>query len=403
VYELTDNGRKENQNHDLAYLLGVAPNPEMTAFTFWESLVGGLALTGNCYAEIQRDKGGRPVALWPLHPQKTEPKRTPLLPNGTGGDLVYETSDGLDGKESNGQTRTIASADILHVPLFCFDGLKGISPVQLARQGIGLARAAEKQGARFFGNGSKPGGILTTDSEFDDPEMASIKSSWERTNGGDKQGGTAFLPGKWTYTPVGLSNKDSQFLEIRQYQRTEIAAIFRVPPHLIGDTSKLSNANAEQQALTFVTDTLRPYLSRLESEIARKLLSTAGRNSGRFVVEFDVSERLRGDIESQAAGFTAGKQWGWFSTNDIRAKLGENPIGPEGDTYWCPVNMQDSRRLLDTESIQDQPLLSDAKPDEDTTPDTDAAPTPDERSALSRYTSAYLTIYRDAFGLILAF
>jgi HK97 family phage portal protein len=398
VYELTDNGRKENQNHDLAYLLGVAPNPEMTAFTFWESLVGGLALTGNCYAEIQRDKGGRPVALWPLHPQKTEPKRTPLLPNGTGGDLVYETSDGLDGKEGNGQTRTIASADILHVPLFCFDGLRGISPVQLARQGIGLARASELSGARFFGNGSKPGGILTTDSEFDDPEIATIKSSWERTNGGDKQGGTAFLPGKWTYTPIGLSNKDSQFLEIRQYQRTEIAAIFRVPPHMVGDTSKLSNANAEQQALTFVTDTLRPYLSRLESEIARKLLPTAGRNSGRFVVEFDVSERLRGDIESQAAGFTAGKQWGWLSTNDIRAEIGMNPIGPAGDIFWVPVNMQNAERLLDTESIQDQPLLSDAKPDEDTTPDTDAAPTPDERSAMTRYTSAYLVIYRDAFG-----
>jgi hypothetical protein len=229
--------------------------------------------------------------------------------------------------------------------------------------------------------------------------MASIKSSWERSNGGDKQGGTAFLPGDWKYTSVGtMSNRDSQYLEVRQYQRTEIAAIFRVPPHMVGDTSKMSNANAEQQNLMFVTDTLRPYLGRLESEIARKLLPTAGRNSGRYQVEFDVSERLRGDITSQAAGLTAGRQGGWFSINDIRAKIGENPIGAEGDVYLAPIQYQNAKRLLDTESLQDQPLLSsepDAKPADD------AAPTPDERSAMARYTSGYLTIYRDAFGRLL--
>ena len=402
VYELIDKGRKESTNHDLAQLLGVSPNPEMTAFTFWESMVGALALTGNCYAEIQRDASQTAVALWPLHPQLTEPKRTARTADGKGGgDLVYETTDGMDG---TGKSRTIASANMIHVPLFSFDGVKGLSPISLARQGIGLARAAEKQGARFFGNGARPSGVLSTITEFetDDPALQAARDSWNRTQGGDKQGSTAVLPGDWKYTPISISNKDSQFLEIRQYQRTEIAALFRVPPHMVGDTSKMSNANAEQQALMYVVDTLRPYLGRIEGEVARKLLPTNGRNAGKFQVEFDISERLRGDITSQSAGFTAGRQGGWFSVNDIRRKLGENPIGEVGDAYIVAVNYQNAERLLDTESLQDQPLaLTAGDPTEPVDPATDPAPTAEERSVLAKYTSAYLLVYRDAFGRLI--
>jgi len=399
VYELVDRGRKENPNHDLAYLLGVSPNSEMTAFTFWESLVGALALTGNCFAEIQRDASLKPVALWPLHPMLTEPKRTPRTADGKGGDLVYETSDGMGGQ---GAIRTIASANMIHVPLFSFDGLKGLSPIALARQGLGLALAAEKLGARYFGNGARPSGLLSTITEFedDDPTLAAARDSWNRTQGGDKQGSTAVLPGDWKYTPLSISNKDSQFLEVRQFQRTEIAALFRVPPHMIGDTSKMSNANAEQQALMFVVDTLRPYLGRIEGECSRKLLPTNGRNAGRFQIEFDISERLRGDIESQAAGFTAGRQGGWFSVNDVRMKIGENPIGPVGDVYIVAVNYQNAARLLDTESLQDQPLtkaVPAVDPTDPTVPAEDATPTPEERSMMAQYTSAYLLVYRDAF------
>ncbi|WP_433963654.1 phage portal protein [Tunturiibacter gelidiferens] len=380
VYERIDKGRKESTDHILSHLLGVAPNSEMTSFTFWESMVGALALTGNCFAEIQRDKADRPVALWPLHPQLTEPKRD------SNGDLVYQTTDGM----AQGKFRVIASADVLHVPLFSFDGLKGLSPIQLARQGIGLARASEKFGARYFGNGAKPGGILSTSSDLDDPEMQAVKESWERTQGGENQGRTAVLPGSWTYTPIGISPEDSQFLQTRQFQRTELAALFRIPPHMVGDTSKLSNSNAEQSSLMFITDSLRPYLSRLEAELARKLLPVIGRNSGRFFVQFDVTERLRGDFSTTMTGFATGKQWGFFSTNDVREDLGLNPIGPTGDVYWSPVNMQNSARLLDTESLQDQPIGGPQ-------PNPDGAPTPAERSMLNRYSSAYITIYRDAF------
>jgi HK97 family phage portal protein len=377
VYERLDRGKSEAFDHPLAYLLSTAPNDEMTAVTFWESIVGSLALEGNGYAEIQRDAGGRVVALWPLNPQKTTPKRN------AASKLIYETSDGM----TSDKTRVIVSDNMLHVPLFSFDGLKGISPIQMARQGIGLARASEKYGARFFGNGSRPGGVLSTQSDLTDEELAAVKETWLQTQSGDKQGSTAVLPGDWSYTPLGLSPEDSQFLQTRQFQRTEIAALFRVPPHMVGDTARLSNNNHEQQGLSFVTDTLRPYLCRIEAEVARKLLPTAGRNAGKFFVAFDVSERLRGDFKTVLEAYAVGKQWGFYSTNDIRNDLGENPIGPEGDVYWSPVNMQNAALLLTTESTLDQPMGSDPN-----------APSDTEKKSLGRLTRNLISVYRDAFG-----
>jgi HK97 family phage portal protein len=381
VYERRSGGRFIADDHPLAYMLGVEPNPEMTAVTFWDSIVGALALTGNAYVEIQRDNGGRPVALWPLHPQATEPKRN------SNGDIVDETTDGME----PGQMRVLKASDVLHIPLFSFDGLKGISPIHLARQGVGLARAAEKFGARFFGNGAKPGGVLSTTSDLDDIALKAAKESWERTNGGENQGRTAMLPGDWKYTPIGISPEDSQFLQTRQFQRLEIAAIFRVPPHMVGDMSKQSTATAEQAGLSLVIDTLRPYISRIEAEIIRKLFPQVGRNSGKYFVEFDTSSRLRGDLKSTLDAVAVGRQWGVLSTNDSRLMLGLNPVvAPEANLLWAPVNMQDAARLLNTESIQDQPV--DANP---------ALPSPDQRSMLNRYSTAYIAVYRDAFGRLL--
>lgn len=383
VYELLDKGRREAPDSDLAYLVGVEPNEETAAEPFWEAFVGSLCLTGNGYAEIQRDNGGRPVGLWNLHPNLTTPVR---LPNGS---LVYETSDGMTGP---GQVRRIAPENMLHCPLFCFDGVKGYSPIHLARLAIGLSRAAEKFGARFFGNGSRPGGVLSTTTELDDDAQRATKESWLQAQSGDKQGTTAFLYGDWKYTPITISPEDSQFIQVRQFQRTTICSWFRVPPHMVGDTQKLTNANAEQFNIQFVTDTLRPYLNRIETEIKRKLLPKAGRNTGRFIVEFDVSERLRGDFATTMKGYADGRQWGWLNGNEIRSEMGLNPGPEELDVYWVPVNMQNAARLLDTESIQDQPIDQPALP----------APTSEERNLLGKYRLGYLRVYRDAFGRLLA-
>ncbi len=378
LYERLDKGKRDAADQPLAYLLSIEPNDEMSAFTFWESIVGAVAATGNGYAEIQRDKGGRPVAFWPLHPSLTTPKRL------SSGKLIYETTDGM----TPGKLRTIQPADMLHIPLFCFDGLKGFSPIHLARQGIGLARATEKFGARLFGNGSRPGGVMSSTSDLSDEQKRLVKETWLQSQSGDKQGSTAFLPGDWKYTPLSISPEESQFLSTRQFQRAEIAALFRVPPHYVGDSTKLSNNNAEQQGLTFVTDTLRPYLCRIEAEVSRKLLPKVGRNSSRFYISFDVSERQRGDFKTTMDGYATARQWGWLSGAEIRDEQGYNPGPPELDVYWVPANMQNAARLLDTESIQDQPIDQPVLP----------APAAEDRNLLSKYTIGYIRLYRDAFG-----
>lgn len=402
IFELLKDGRRQAADHPLAYLLRWQPNDEMTAFTFFESLVGAMALQGNAYAEIQRDAGNRPVAFWPLHPQLTEPKRA------TNGDLVYETTDGM----MDGKRRIIVAADMLHIPLFSFNGLKGFSPIQMARQGIGLAKAAEKFGARFFGNGGKPGGILARKGGTMNPtEKQSMRETWEQTQGGENQGRTAVLSGEWTYTPIGIPMEDSQFLQTRQFQRAEIAAMFRVPPHYVGDTSRLSGNNAEQQNLQFVTDTLRPYLCRIEAEFLRKLMPQLGRNAGRYALEFDVSERLRGDFKTTMDGYATGKQWGFFNTNMVLTDLGRNPIGPVGDIFWAPVNMQNAEWMLETESIQDQPPPGAGAPlpaiagDEDDENDQPATVTPppnqEEKQLLGRFVRGYIPVFSDAFQRLL--
>lgn len=171
--------------------------------------------------------------------------------------------------------------------------------------------------------------------------------------------------------------------------------MYHLPPHYAGDTSRLSGNNAEQQNLQVVIDTLRPYLSRFEGEYVRKLMPTSGRKANKYFISFDVSERLRGDFKTQQEGFAAGVQWGWFSPNDVRRKLGENPGPKELDVYRVPVNMQSARTLLNTESIQDQPI---GGPDPAAKPEGELqAPTAQERKLLGVYTRSFINVYRDAF------
>lgn len=392
IYERTAKGRMEDVDHPLFWLLSVEPNPEMTAFTLLENMTGCLALTGNAYAELIENRAGDIAGIYPLHPLHTEPFRAGsamVAWNGmpiAAGAIAYKTTQGMP----NGQWRIIAAERVIHPRLFSFDGLKGASPIEQARQGIGLARAAEKYGARFFGNDSRPGGVMIFKGpKPDEKTQLSWRESWERSQGGENQGKTAFLSGDWDYKQIGISPEQAQFLLTRQFQRTEIAALWRIPPHMVGDTTRLSNNNAEQQSLNFVTDTLRPYLCRIENEFIRKCIPRQGRNANRHYIEFDVSERLRGDFKSTMEGIQVGRISGVFTSNDGRRQLKMNPVGPEGDVLIVPVNYQNAERLLDTESIQDQPLGgSQSEPD-------DPAPSAEEDK---RWISAWFPLFRDAFG-----
>ena len=337
LFTVTDKGRIQELNNPLHFLLSVSPNEEMSSFTLVETLVCHLALTGNAYVQIQRGSDGAAVALWPLSPRLTMPVR---LPNGT---LAYRTSDGMGG----GQTRILAARDVVHVPLTSWDGMVGMSPIMQARQSLGLAVAAEKFGARLFANSAVPQLVLTTSAKIKPEDKTKLRTAWEELHSGSNQHRVAVLDQDLKVEKLSITPEEAQFLETRRYTRSDIAALFRIPAHMIGELQKLSNSNTENMNLSFVVDTLRPYLSRIEAEITRKLLPRETGKVSSLTVQFDVTERLRGDYASQTAGAAVGRQWGWLSGNDVRRSLGLNEGGPELDVYLNPVNMQNSLRLLD--------------------------------------------------------
>ena len=349
LYERTDKGRVEAEAHPLHYILGTEPNDEMSAFTFWETMVGANALTGNSYAEIKWTPSNQVGEIYPLNPLITEPFR------GSDGKIAYRTRQGM----KDGEWRIIKGEDVLHFRLFSLDGLKGLSPITLMRQSLGLTRAAEKFGAKFFGNGSKPGGVLTGPQGLEDWQLKDAKESWEAAQGGSNQGRTAVLAGEWKYMQIGLSPEDSQFLATRTFQRADLAAAFRVPAHMAGDTSKISNSSYEQMNLSFLNDTLRPILTRIEFELNRKLLPQSGRKANKYFVRFDLTERLRADHETTMTGVALARQWSLMGVDEGRIALGMNPIGD--NSRLAPINMMNADLIPTQDTIPGAPGPGDAQ------------------------------------------
>lgn len=374
TYKRLPRGRQEATDDPIHRMLSIEPNSDMSAPVMWESIAGAMALTGHAYAEILRNKAGDPVGLYPLDPRMTEPVRLPDK------SLAYKTRVGLP----NGQARIINAEDCLSLPLFSLDGLRGLSPISQARNEVALSIATTKQGARFFGNNSVPPGLLTPVGDVSPEDLTNMREFWEAANGAGNQGRIGVLPSDWKLTQLSISPEDSQFLETRQFNRTDIAALFCMSPSRVGDVTKQSKASAEQENLSFVTDTLRPYLVRIETEIQRKLLP----KNGSMFVEFDVSERLRGDFATTMQGFAVGKQWGFYSTNIVLEKLGENPIGPEGDVYWAPVNMTNAANLL----------APAADPSPETLLDPPTGTEPQQRDLFSSYLPMLTRMFQDAVG-----
>src|ERR1017187_7437532 len=368
VYRQNPGGKMEDFDNPLSHLLQIEANPECSSYSFIETLVTHLMVRGNGYAEIQRSAAGDPVALWNLDPRKTEPVR--LLT----GDLAYKSSDG----ETQGQTRIIAAKDMLHVVLFSWDSIQGVSPIAMLRQTLGLAISQSKFCARSLANNAVPSLAITVPGKLKPEDKAKAKEDWFAINAGANQRGVAILDGGMAVTPLGLSNDDQELLASMSFTRSQIAAAFRVPASMVGDMTRLSNSNHEQQSLSFVQDTLTPILKRIEIEFRRKLLPPApnGKPNTSFIL-FDLRERLRGDFASTMAAYATGKLNGFYSTNDIRRELGENPIGPQGDIYYAPLNMVNALQTIDLKPTQ--PVV-----------EPDAA----VRSTLATSAAHMLTLYR---------
>ena len=334
VYRYTDTGGKEKAiDHSLYRLLHDEPNPEMSSFIFRETLMTHLLLWGNAYAQIIRNGKGEVIALYPLMPDRMTVDRD------SNGRLYYKyrkSNDDAPTMESG--VVSLAPSDVLHVPGLGFDGLVGYSPIAMAKNAIGLAIAAEEYGSKFYANGAAPSGVLEHPGTLKDPTR--VRDSWNSTFGGSSNSHkVAVLEEGMKYTPISISPNEAQFLETRKFQINEIARIFRVPPHMVGDLEKSSLSNIEQQSLEFVKYPLAPWVIRWEQALYRTLLSEEEKKS--YFFKFNVEGLLRGDYQSRMQGYATARQNGWMSANDIREleDLDRIPAELGGDLYLINGNM----------------------------------------------------------------
>lgn len=326
VYEVTDNKREKAVKHPLYKILHDEPNPEMTSFVFRETLMSHLLLWGNAYAQIIRNGRGEVLGLYPLMPDKMSVDRD------DNGRIFYEYKS-----NGSGGSVKLHESDVLHIPGLGFDGLVGYSPIGMAKNAIGMAIATEEYGAKFFSNGATPSGILEHPGTVKNPDA--MRESWSKGFSGNNAHKVAILEEGMKYTPISISPNEAQFLETRKFQINEIARIFRVPPHMVGDLEKSSFSNIEQQSLEFVKYTLDPWVTRWEQAIARRLFND--KEKDKYYVKFNVDGLLRGDYQSRMNGYAIARQNGWMSANDIRMLENLDLIEKEegGDLYLINGNM----------------------------------------------------------------
>ena len=329
VYEYQDDGGKKLvHEHPLYYLLHDEPNPEMTSFVFRETLMSHLLIWGNAYAQIIRDGAGRVLGLYPLLPDKMEVQRDDR------GNIYYVYSRNSDENPMFKEYGNIKlkAEDVLHIPGLGFDGLIGYSPIAMAKNAVGMTLACEEYGASFFANGANPGGVLEHPGVLKDPSK--VRESWNSVyRGVNNAHKIAVLEEGMKYQQIGIPPEEAQFLETRKFQINEIARLYRIPPHMVGDLDKSSFSNIEQQSLEFVKYTLDPWVIRWEQSLQRSLLLPG--EKGKYFIKLNVDGLLRGDYQSRMNGYAVGRQNGWFSANDIREMENMNPIPDEegGNLY----------------------------------------------------------------------
>ncbi|RMI73787.1 phage portal protein [Streptococcus iniae] len=357
VYERTDKGKEKRVDHPLYFLLHDEPNPEMSSFVFRETLMSHLLIWGNAYVQIIRDRSGNVISLYPLLPDKMSVHRD------SRGILYYKYQRQTEENPNITETGTVVlpQEDVLHVPGLGFDGLIGYSPIALAKNAIGMTLATEEYGASFFRNGANPGGVLEHPGILKDPKR--VRDSWNEVYKGVANAHkVAVLEEGMKYTQIGIPPEEAQFLQTRKFQINEIARLYRIPPHMVGDLEKSSFSNIEQQSLEFVKYTLDPWVVRFEQSFKRALFLPEEKKT--HFIKFNVDGLLRGDYQSRMNGYAVGRQNGWLSTNDIRELEDLNLLSDEegGNLYLINGNMT---KLKDAGGFMKQESESVMKPSEE--------------------------------------
>ena len=335
LYKYNDKGKERVPQHPLYFLLHDQPNPEMTSFVFRETLMSHLLIYGNAYAQIIRNGRGDVLGLYPLMPDKMKidrDEKNRLI-------YIYSRYDEANPNLKEQGDIILYADEVLHIPGLGFDGLVGYSPIALAKNAIGISIACEDYGASFFGNNANPSGVLEHPGVIKNPDK--LRDAWHRAYGGRNAHKVAVLEEGVKFTPISIPNNEAQFLETRKFQIEEIARMYRVPLHMIGDLDHATFSNVEHLSLDFVKYSLDPWIVRWEQGLQKALLSDS--EKGQYFIKFNVDGLLRGDYASRMQGYSIGIQNGFLCPNDVRELEDMNLIPEEKGGFTYMVNGSMSR------------------------------------------------------------
>ncbi|MBF4041892.1 phage portal protein [Burkholderia pseudomallei] len=325
--ESADGAKKPNKSHWLYRLLAVRPNDFQNPLEFRETMQAHCALRGNAFARILSNGSGEVTDLIPLHPDRMTIEM--LVDNSRTVDwrYSYRNPDGTETKLGRGE--------VFHLRGLSGDGVIGYNPIQAARESVSTGLAAQDYGMRYFQNDATPGGWIEYPGQFkDDEQRQRYREQFQATQTGRHRHKTAVLEFGMKYHPIGVTNQDAQYLETRKFSVAEIARLFRIPPHLIGDLDKATFSNIEQQSIEFVNFSLMPWLVRWEEAIRYAFLEP----EDELNCEFQVTALLRGDAAARAMYYHNGILDGWMVRNEARKAEGMNPL--DGlDEPLRPLNM----------------------------------------------------------------
>lgn len=362
VYERLERGKHPATDHWSYPILHDAPNENMGSMSFREAMTFNVLTWGNAYAQILTDGRNIQGISRPIHPSRVQPRFDDNLR------LYYRihVGDIMTPSDRAPKTATIElpQDEVFHLRGPGGDGITGYSIAQLGAESIGLSLAAQMFGASFFGNGASLGGVLTHPQHLDEIAQKNLRESWQSVYGGSMNSGkVAILEEGMKYERVGIPPEDAQFLETRQFQVTEIARWFRIPPHKIAYLENATFTNIEHQSLEYVTDTLMPWLVRWEQEIKRKFFM----DEPDFFAEHVVLGLLRGDQAARANFYREMVNIGAYSPNMVLEEENMNPIeGPEGDEHYMQMNMTTLKKIAAAEEPPaSEPMPPEADDDEE--------------------------------------
>ena len=320
IFEETDTGKVKARNQPLYRLLSKQPNPLMTFTQLIQTTVMNLLVWGNAFW-LPRMVEGEIVAIVPIDPAYVR------LVFNTDGSFVYRIFDA-------GKQFDLAPLELLHFRIFSLDGIVGLSPLDYHRLTLDSESMAQMYAASIFANGGRPSGVLEYPGTLKKEQVDAIRTAWTSLHSGPASGGSiAILEGGTKYNAISVPLQMLEYIDQQRFSVEQVARIFGVPSHMIGAAQQPTYASVEQAGIEFSMYTQQPIVTGIEQTVETNLLRPP------FIYRLNLNAFQRADITSRYRAYAMGRQWGWFSVNDIRELEEMNRIGPEGDIYLQPLNM----------------------------------------------------------------